>query len=618
MFCLIFLNGASPGTTFPLDPLGPQKIGRDPACDLQLKDESVSRVHAIIECVNGSWRIDDQGSLNHTYVNSRPVDHCVLRSGDLVRVGEFMLVFSRDQAKNAPLKPAHLNDNTRVRRIFGEEKNRIADDPIGADSTSGPIRKLSFLYRLSREMYRVKDVETLCRYALRSSSEVISASAGKASIRGQNGRLRTFVSGEVQPNDESANVLSNWVIERDEAVLIDVNENVSWSSPDDTVERGTVIGVPIPGRKDARGAIEFFQAADESSFDLADLEFVLSVAQQLGMAIEWLEQFRRIENANEQLRGQLKQSAARLLGDCPAIRELRSQLAKVGATDVTTLILGESGTGKEVASNLVHELSGRSSGPFVAVNCAAFSESLLESELFGHEKGAFTGASSRRLGQFERANGGTIFLDEVGEMSPGCQAKLLRLLEGMPFQRLGGSESIQSDVRIVAATNRNLDEMVRQKLFREDLWYRLRVVELHMPPLRERADDVITLANHFLEKLTVEMGVSQRVFSGAAIDQLMSYSWPGNVRELRNAIERAIVLCGDSEIMPNDLGLRGTVADSEASEVQQSLAEVEKQHIEKILQITSGNKSKACEILRIPRTSLYNKLKQYGELTRTK
>jgi Nif-specific regulatory protein len=433
------------------------------------------------------------------------------------------------------------------------------------------------------------------------------------SIRAQAGRLKTFVCGEVQPNQESANVLSNWVMERDEAVLIDVNENFSWCSPEDTVERGTVIGVPIPGRKNARGAIEFFQAAEESSFDLADLEFVLSVAQQLGMAIEWLEQFRRIESANEQLRGQLKQSTARLLGDCPAIRKLRSQLAKVGATDVTTLILGESGTGKEVASNLVHELSTRSGGPFVAVNCAAFSESLLESELFGHEKGAFTGADSRRIGQFERANGGTIFLDEVGEMSLGCQAKLLRLLEGMPFQRLGGSESIQTDVRIVAATNRNLDEMVRQKLFREDLWYRLRVVELHMPPLRERADDIISLANHFLETLTVEMGVAHRAFSRAAIDQMLSYNWPGNVRELRNAVERAIVLCADDEIMPDDLGLRGTAGRPDASENQLSLAEVERQHIQKILQLTGGNKTKACEVLGIPRTSLYNKLKQHAD-----
>ena len=568
-----------------------------------------------MEYVDESWRINDNGSLNSTFVNSRPVEHSVLRVGDVVRIGEFLLVFSSNQNDIQGLKPSLLSDNTRVRRIFGDEKNRIAEDPIGADSTSGPIRKLSFLYRLSREMYRAGDVESLCRYAIRSSAEVISASAAKVSIRGQGGRLRTFVCGDVQPNHESANFLSNWVMERDEAILIDVNENVSWSGPEDPIERGTVIGVPIPGRKYARGAIEFFQSAGESSFDRADLEFVLSVAQQLGMAIDWLEQFRRIENANEQLRGQLKLSTARLLGDCPAINKLRSQLSKVAATDVTTLILGESGTGKEVASNLVHELSARRGGPFVAVNCAAFSESLLESELFGHEKGAFTGADSRRIGQFERANGGTIFLDEVGEMSLNCQAKLLRVLEGMPFERLGGSEAIQTDVRIVAATNRNLDDMVRQKLFREDLWYRLRVVELQMPPLRERADDIINLANHFLEKLTAEMGAPCREFSKAAINQMLSYNWPGNVRELRNAVERSIVLCADDEIMPEDLGLRGTTEHPEASENPLSLAEVEVQYIHKILRLTSGNKTKACEILKIPRTSLYNKLKQCADGT---
>jgi Nif-specific regulatory protein len=187
----------------------------------------------------------------------------------------------------------------------------------------------------------------------------------------------------------------------------------------------------------------------------------------------------------------------------------------------------------------------------------------------------------------------------------------------MPFERLGGSDAIQTDVRIVAATNRNLDEMVQQKLFREDLWYRLRVVELHMPPLRERAEDIISLANHFLETLTVEMGVAHRAFSSAAIDQMLRYKWPGNVRELRNAVERAIVLCADSEILPEDLGLRGTEGLPDVSEHQLSLAEIEMQHIKRILQLTGGNKTKACEVLKIPRTSLYNKLKQHADETRT-
>ncbi|MEM1227274.1 MAG: sigma 54-interacting transcriptional regulator [Planctomycetota bacterium] len=612
MFSLIFLSGDQPGQSFALDDGVPISLGRDPGVTLQLKHESVSRTHAILEPGERGWRIRDNGSLNGTHINSRQIDQCDLYSGDLIRIGEFMLLFADDVALGTQIDPLQLADSTRVRRILGSEKQRVANDPIGADSTSGPVRKLSFLYRLSREMYRVNDVEELCKYALRSSMDVVAASVGKVAIRGSGGRLHSFFQGDEAPTHDAAHVLSNWVIERDEAVLLDANDNVPWSAPDESVEGGTVLAVPIPSSVRPTGAIELFQPSEKNTFNGADLEFMVSVAQQLGMAIEWLQRMQRVEIANDQLRAQLKDCEVRLIGECPSIRELRSQIARVALASVTTLILGESGTGKEVASRVIHESSPRRDGPFITVNCAAFNESLLESELFGHERGAFTGADQKRLGQFERADGGTIFLDEIGEMSLSCQAKVLRLIEGQPFERVGGTNPITTDVRIVAATHRNLETMVAEKLFREDLWFRLRVVELFMPPLRQRGDDIMSLAEHFLDELGRELGVSNLEFSSDARQTMLAHPWPGNVRELRNAVERAIVLSTGTVIGVDDLGLRGgtQTQPKSSNSLPQSLAEVERRHIEHVLALTGGNKTRACEILGIPRTSLYNKLKK--------
>ena len=249
----------------------------------------------------------------------------------------------------------------------------------------------------------------------------------------------------------------------------------------------------------------------------------------------------------------------------------------------------------------------------MAVNCAAFQESLLESELFGHEAGAFTGADRRRLGQFERAHKGTVFLDEVGELSPACQAKLLRVLEGHPFQRLGGSDPIRVDVRVVSATHRDLREMVRGGGFREDLYYRLRVIELRVPPLRERGDDLLDLAVIFLDRFGREVGRGPSRFSPSAAAAIVAYAWPGNVRELKNAVERAVVLGQGDEVTVEDLGL--SAAPSGEMPVPQlvSLEEAERRHIEFVLRTVGGNKTQACKILGIGRGTLYKKLGEPGE-----
>ena len=425
-------------------------------------------------------------------------------------------------------------------------------------------------------------------------------------LRGVDGRLMVFGGELAEETHDTPQFLANWIIERDEALLIELNENLVCRGDADAVEQGTAIGAPVPGRPRPRGAVECFHLCRDHQFELADLEFVIAVAQLLGVALENLEHREQIEQSNRHLRSRLSQAPTRMLGRSSAVRRLQEQISRVASTGSTVLTMGESGTGKELVARTVHELSDRSAGPFVAVNCAAFSDSLLESELFGHEKGAFTGAESRRKGQFERAHRGTIFLDEVGELSARCQAKLLRLLEGQPFERLGGVDPIQVDVRIVAATHRNLREMVKERQFREDLWYRLRVIELRTPPLREREDDVVQLAAHFLQQFRGEMGRGPKRFSPEAVDALRHYQWPGNVRELKNAVERAIVLGTGQEITPLDLGLAAAVEESSLSLA--TLSETEHRHIEHVLTAVGGNKTEACKILGIGRATLYNKL----------
>ncbi|MDP6445384.1 MAG: sigma-54 dependent transcriptional regulator, partial [Pirellulaceae bacterium] len=296
---------------------------------------------------------------------------------------------------------------------------------------------------------------------------------------------------------------------------------------------------------------------------------------------------------------------ARLLGRSSAIGDLLEQIGRVAPTNSTVLVLGESGVGKEMVAQTIHDMSGRATGPFVAVNCAAFNESLLESELFGHEAGAFTGAERRRLGQFEQAHAGTIFLDEIGEMTPACQSKLLRILEGHPFERLGGSSPVRVDVRVLAATHRDIRGLVAKQEFREDLYYRLRVIELNIPPLRDREDDSLELAVTFLERFRRETGRGPARFSKAAAQAIRSYGWPGNVRELKNAVERAVVLGPGDEITVDDLGIGKR---REGPNPLVTLDELEQRHIEFVLRAVGGNKTQACKILGIGRGTLYKKL----------
>jgi DNA-binding NtrC family response regulator len=288
------------------------------------------------------------------------------------------------------------------------------------------------------------------------------------------------------------------------------------------------------------------------------------------------------------------------------------ELARTAARSASTiLILGESGTGKELMARAIHAESPRSHGPFVAVSCAALTETLLESELFGHERGSFTGAIARQRGKFEMANHGTLFLDEIGDITPKLQLDLLRVLEERTFHRVGGTEAVQVDVRIVAATNRDLKKAVANGTFREDLYYRLNVIPVSIPPLRDRREDIPLLVDHLLEQLGVEAGRTIDGVSHDAMSMLMTYDWPGNVRELRNILERAVVVASGAVIQPGDIGLHRPSERGSEPVGLLSLDEIERRHIAAVLEHTGGNITQAARILDIDRVTLYNKIKKY-------
>jgi DNA-binding NtrC family response regulator len=298
-----------------------------------------------------------------------------------------------------------------------------------------------------------------------------------------------------------------------------------------------------------------------------------------------------------------------LIGESPEMKKIFELIKIVAPQDTTVMIRGESGTGKELIARAIHMNSPRRYYPIIPVNCGAFTETLLESELFGHEKGAFTGAQYRRKGKIEMANGGTLFLDEVGSVSPKMQVELLRVLESKQFTRVGGNEIVKVDFRLISATNENLEKLVEEGKFREDLYYRLNVFTIYVPPLRERRSDIAILANHFVQKFARQMNKPPLKISDEAMEILLNYNWPGNVRELENAIERAMVIGKPPEIKPSDLPFhleKNYFNDSD------SLEEVEKNHISRVLKKYDWNISRAAAALEIDRVTLYNKIKKYG------
>ncbi len=624
-FSLVQINGTTPGASITLDPNAPPvTIGRDPDREIPVDDHQCSRLHCKVWFDGTDWRVEDCHSRNGTFVNSRRIETASLRPGDAIHIGERLLVFIQqgEPVSDAGWQPALLESTTFVARVPSAEQKDAVVGQLKGKSNPDSVRNAAILCRLAGELHEQDSLESLISIVSHALTTGTRADAIVIWLTGSDGRLRRY-GGESDNSQPSP--LAALVLHQHEALLV---EQSNPANKPGVATESTVVGeqptsaicVPIPQRSGCRGAIECLRSSLADPLTPSNLELCIAIARQAGLALENLDHRERLERANVQLRSEVA-GRHRIVGDSVPIRHLLGMVSRVAATESTVLLSGESGTGKELIARMIHDSSPRASGPYVAVNCAAFQEALLERELFGHEKGAFTGAARQHLGQFERAHRGSLFLDEIGELSLNCQAKLLRVLEGHPFERVGGNQRVEVDVRIVAATHRHLPELIRDGRFREDLFFRLRVIELSIPPLRERGEDVFLLASHFLDHYRQKLGTGPLRISAAAAETLRSHNWPGNIRELKNAIERAVVLGTREEIHSDDLGLRERLAASTAPlksdpakpSLSAKLADAELRHIQSVLQQTHGNKTEACRLLGIGRGTLYKKLQEIEE-----
>ncbi len=380
-----------------------------------------------------------------------------------------------------------------------------------------------------------------------------------------------------------------------------------FNSLPENIERP--ITVVITGYGSIESAVECMKLG---AFDYIIKPFSL---QEIEVVVKKAESYSHLVKVNQFFSCNSGEGEQELLGESPAMQQVRTLIKKVATTEATVLITGENGTGKELVAKEIHRVSHLANKPYITVNCAAIAENLIESEFFGHEKGAFTHAIQRRIGRFELANNGTILLDEIAEISPHLQAKLLRVLQEKEFERVGGTKTLKVNTRVIASTNRNLRKAVERGGFREDLFYRLNVFPIELPPLRERGNDILLLANYFFKRYTRKHGIALKGFSDEATQALLSHKWPGNVRELQNTIERAVILSSDQELIHlNTLNINGEadVALTLPEESMLDLEAIEKKHILHVLNATNGNRTKAASVLKISARTLSDKLKQYS------
>lgn len=401
-------------------------------------------------------------------------------------------------------------------------------------------------------------------------------------------------------------------------LIQDVNTDHRWNreiSQSIGVETQSIVCSPMKVADETIGVVEIIDKRDGGHFENADVDILSEFAELAAHAIGNAKKIVTIDKENKRLRQELA-TKDRIVGESQVIKRVVTEAEKVANSDSTTLILGESGTGKELLARLIHRTGSRKDKPMIVLNCAALPETLLEDELFGHEKGSYTGAVSGKNGKFELADSGTIFLDEIGEMSPGMQAKLLRVLQEGVFYRVGGNRPVYVDVRVISATNRDIEKEVENGKFREDLYYRLNVVKIEMPALKDRKSDISLLAEHFLNIFKEEKGLPYLAISKQAIEKMTQYDWPGNVREFKNAIERAVVMGDGKEIMPDDLPILSPKMKYPGMQVgitlNEALNQFKKEFIRLNLDSTDGNRSKASKTMGIQRTYLSRLISKYS------
>ena len=540
---LVAIQGPLTGHTFSL-PNGDWTIGRSMKNHLALPDKAVSRDHCVIKRSGGAVRVVDFNSHNGTLVNGHKVAEHELAQNDRLQMGASVFLFhdaGGQSATDASITFHTIDLNTQ--ELFSDAglEDSDFDQVLQSNQNLRLLLRVSSMLHSFRALHNARDAgaqSRLARHIVDLVMEILPAESG--------GVLT------VSPDPTVPYVVlaqAGNPLEADAALVERLSkERISILLSDDVT---STLAVPIIYHDEIQ-TILYFTASRKRGFRDSHLQLLTALSGMAAIAWENAEMLEWLRAENDLLLEQVRVEHG-MIGNSIRLKELQDQISRVAVSNSTVLILGESGTGKELIARAIHRNSPRAPGPFVAINCAALTETLLESELFGYEKGAFTGAVSQRKGKLETAQGGTVFLDEMGELSPLLQAKLLRVLQERELQRVGGTLNIKLDIRLIAATNRDLAEAVGKGEFRQDLYYRLNVVSLKAAPLRECPDEILPLAEHFTKKFSQQCGRRIAGISASAKAYLQSHSWPGNVRELENAIERAVVLGVGEMILPEDL-----------------------------------------------------------------
>jgi transcriptional regulator with GAF, ATPase, and Fis domain len=577
---------------------GPLILGRDPSNQVEVGDPAVSRKHcSVSEVSSGVFEIADLDSHNGTFVNETQVSRKTLQHGDRIRIGSSEFVFLTDPEDETALLTSHAGGHAASAELKTMSLDR-SGLPTDSSWTGRMARDLAAFFKIANVINSTRDVQALQRELLALICEVIPAAHAAIVL---------------QPNAyEGLSLPCTWnrnglaaqhILIREELVQQAIWERcaVVTAAPAETTSAAHVLCVPLVAVERTLGVIYLSSPASSSVFGEDHAYFVSSVSRIAAVALENLSKLDSLRAENQRLRAAVKAEST-LIGETKPVQRVSEFIGRVSKGDSTVLIRGESGTGKELVARALHANSLRPDQPFVAINCAAIPEALLESELFGHEKGAFTGAIGIKKGKLEAAEDGTLFLDEIGEMAPQLQAKLLRVLQQREFERLGGNRLLPFNARVLAATNKNLEQAIKTGEFRQDLYYRLNVVSVAMPPLREHREDIPLLALHFANKYAEKCHRSFKGIATEARELLVKYSWPGNVRELENAIEHAIVLGLTDEIIAEDLP--ETLFEEQsvglaAARYHNTLSQTKKQLVQTALDETNGNHVEAARLLGI-------------------
>jgi transcriptional regulator with GAF, ATPase, and Fis domain len=617
-------------------PEGEVTLGRDSSNQMWFADSSLSRRHCALIRNGARVLLRDTGSRNGTRVNGMPVEEQELHHGDQISIGASLLLFMHeDQGLSAPDDPDELIETTEFRGIsdlLGKGDPLLLRPDLQAGTGASPetprdSRHLNALLQFATAIGRIRDRESLQWQLLGFVFDVVPAERGAVLLVNPSGELSSAatwdrVRGPEHPVTYSPELVQQ-VIKGRRGLL--VNDRTGDKELLKTTESSELnihclLCVPLVNSEKALGAIYLDRVSADIQFQDDHLQLMIAVADIAALAIENLNHWEQLAQENQALRAEMNLEHD-MVGSSPAMRRVFELIRRVAPTDSTVLIQGESGTGKELVARAIHRNSSRANAPFVAINCAAITESLLESELFGHEKGSFTGAVAQKRGKVEVADGGTLFLDEIGELAMGLQAKLLRVLQEREFERVGGTRSLPLDIRLIAASNKELSGAVEAGKFRPDLFYRLNVVCVTLPPLRERREDIEAMANHFVMKASRKTKASPKAFSPEALLCMTNYDWPGNVRELENAVERALVLGSGDTIRADDLPetiLEAGGSGNDSAGFHGAIKDLKKQLIMQALQEANGNYIEAAKTLGIHPNSMLRLIRNFGLKSITK